>query len=402
MAIYLKEFESHSDYTTYINSEDKILPNVSICNDLKDVHYNSVHNYSRDYLTTEALSNGTISFNIKSSINTDRITSISYSTDNGETWTTTANQDDKEDNLVITVNVNTNDKILWKGDAVTLGKSNSDTAHSFFSSTCNFDVKGNVMSLLYGDNFKGQITLNNVQPFYTSFAYLFSDPDANLPCNVINAKDLSLPAITLVPQCYSNMFCGCTNLITAPVLPATTLAEQCYISMFGSCTSLTKAPELPATTLANGCYSGMFQGCTNPVNAPVLPATTLATECYDGMFWGCTNLTTAPELPATTLANWCYGSMFYNCTSLTTAPELPAVNLAGGSCYYQMFYGCTNLNYIKAMFTTISGPDLIGFTQDWVNGVAATGTFVKNSAATWNETGVNGVPSGWTVETASE
>ena len=29
------------------------------------------------------------------------------------------------------------------------------------------------------------------------------------------------------------------------------------------------------------------------------------------------------------------------------------------------------------------------------------GTFVKNSAATWNVTGVNGIPSGWTITTAS-
>ena len=33
--------------------------------------------------------------------------------------------------------------------------------------------------------------------------------------------------------------------------------------------------------------------------------------------------------------------------------------------------------------------------------VASTGTFVKNSAATWTTTGTNGVPSNWTIETAS-
>jgi hypothetical protein len=42
------------------------------------------------------------------------------------------------------------------------------------------------------------------------------------------------------------------------------------------------------------------------------------------------------------------------------------------------------------------------YTQNWVNGVAATGTFVKNSAASWNVTGSNGIPSGWTVETATK
>lgn len=30
-----------------------------------------------------------------------------------------------------------------------------------------------------------------------------------------------------------------------------------------------------------------------------------------------------------------------------------------------------------------------------------TGTFIKNASATWDVTGVNGIPTGWTVETAS-
>jgi hypothetical protein len=115
------------------------------------------------------------------------------------------------------------------------------------------------------------------------------------------------------------------------------------------------------------------------------------------MFSGCTSLTTAPELPATTLANNCYESMFSGCTSLTTAPELPATTLTN-NCYYYMFNGCTSLNYIKAMFTTAPNTS---YTWKWVSGVSATGTFVKNSAATWNVTGINGVPEGWTVETAS-
>ena len=35
----------------------------------------------------------------------------------------------------------------------------------------------------------------------------------------------------------------------------------------------------------------------------------------------------------------------------------------------------------------------------WVYGVSATGTFVKNSSATWDVIGTSGVPSGWTVIT---
>ena len=115
------------------------------------------------------------------------------------------------------------------------------------------------------------------------------------------------------------------------------------------------------------------------------------------MFRGCTSLTTASELPATTLASSCYNSMFYGCTSLVTAPALPATTLVS-QCYYFMFRNCTKLNYIKAMFTTTP---TTSYTRDWVNSVSATGTFVKNSAAEWTDTGTYAVPEGWTVQTAS-
>ena len=61
-----------------------------------------------------------------------------------------------------------------------------------------------------------------------------------------------------------------------------------------------------------------------------------------------------------------------------------------------MFANCTSLNYVKALFTTTPSDD---YTRNWLSGVAATGTFVKSSSATWDVTGTNGVPSGWTVET---
>ena len=118
---------------------------------------------------------------------------------------------------------------------------------------------------------------------------------------------------------------------------------------------------------------------------------------HEEMFNGCTSLTTAPELPATTLADNCYFHMFYGCTSLTKAPELPATTLAD-YCYLEMFYDCTNLNYIKAMFTTTPSTT---YTANWAYGVASSGTFVKNAAAQWDVTGVNGIPTGWTVETAT-
>ena len=496
MGDYLKLFEKHSEYESYSGGGEMLKPNVSYCEDNNEVHYNPyVHDYSQDYLAFVALENGTISFNILSSMGTDKIESISYSTDNGTTWTTTPNQDNKEDDLEITLNVNTGDTILWKGTATQTGyfdEDEGDYVGSFFSSSCEFDAKGNVMSLLYGDNFKGEVdltvkdgafndlfnnskvvsaenlslpatTLENacyqdmfdgctslatapVLPattlasscylgmFYrctslttapvlpattlasSCYYYMFQGCTSLTTAPVLPATTLAsscyigmfqgctslttapvLPATTLASSCYQNMFMNCTSLTTAPVLPATTLAEYCYQNMFKGCTALTTAPVLPATTLSDYCYSGMFEGCTSLTTAPVLPATTLNYQCYLSMFNGCTSLTTAPELPATTLADYCYQTMFYGCTSLTTAPELPATTLVN-YCYQRMFQGCTSLNYIKAMFTTAPSSTRTG---NWVSGVSSSGTFVKNSAATWNVTGVNGIPSGWTVKTVS-
>ena len=167
--------------------------------------------------------------------------------------------------------------------------------------------------------------------------------------------------------------------------------------IFYGLTGLTSAENLilPLTTLTTSCYYGMFYGCTNLTSVPALPATTLRSFCYYSMFYGCTSLISAPELPATTLADYCYDNMFYGCTSLTTAPELPATTLAD-YCYNSMFYGCTSLNYIKCLATDISASD---YTWEWVNGVSATGTFIKDSLTSW-PTGTNGIPSGWTVQNA--
>ena len=422
---FIKKFDTHPEYQTYIDGSDNILPNVSYCKNNKEVHFNP-WTWAEAYMTTVALEDGTISFNIWKSMGTDMITSISYSTDNGETWTTTANQNNKSENLTIDVDVNTGDIILWKGIAAQTGYYDEDNygdgVGSFFSSTCEFDTKGNVMSLLYGDNFKGQTTINEDY----AFSCLFYDYDEEKTCSIVNAKDLSLPAITLTEECYdgmfidctslvtapsilpatilatgcySGMFTGCTSLVTAPELPATTLAEGCYSHMFSNCTSLVTAPELLATTLAEGCYDGMFVDCTSLVTAPsILPATTLATGCYGSMFVGCTSLVTAPVLPATILVQSCYSYMFKDCTSLVTAPVLPAITLVT-DCYGNMFFGCTSLNYIKAMFTTIPSSN---YTREWVNGVAATGTFIKNSEAPWNLSCAASIPTGWTVQTASE
>ena len=382
------------------------------------------HDYSQDYFTIvseedrNTISLKNTGYTTSSSMNSYwKSVTISASTDGGSTWskfTTSRN------GTATFGTINKGDKILFK--SITSKFSNTNSAYHYFNSTKNISAEGNILSLLYGDDFLSYDSL-------PSISSKEKDKTQQLGCifkgnkKIISAENLILKPTTLSPKCYASMFYGCTSLTTTPELPATTtyeysyqgmfhsctslttaptsigvssaiIADFCCYDMFYGCTSLTTAPELPATTLANSCYSAMFEGCTSLTTAPELPATTLANSCYSDMFYGCTSLTTAPELPATTLANSCYSDMFKNCTSLTTAPELPATTLAY-SCYARMFYGCTSLSTITCLAIDISASYC---TENWVNGVADIGTFKKHSNMSSWTTGVNGIPSGWAVE----
>jgi len=57
-----------------------------------------------------------------------------------------------------------------------------------------------------------------------------------------------------------------------------------------------------------------------------------------------------------------------------------------------MFQICSSLNYIKVGATSWNTT----YASNWVSGVSASGTFEKPSS-TNIATGVNGIPSGWTV-----
>ena len=308
MGKYLHLFNTVSAYTE-ARENDYLEPWVSYTIENEGVNYNKteMEKLKKVPLTFEILSTGEINwmFMDMGEETTSNEKTIKYKKNDGE-WT----------NITSTtggtqINVTSGDTVQFKGD--NLAYANMDNGggwiNLFSGTTAEFNVKGNIMSLIDSDDFETLDTLT----------------------------------------------CAAT-----------------FTGLFGSCTGLTSAENL------------------------ILPATTLVVSCYQSMFAGCTNLTTAPALPATTLAMACYTGMLAICTSLTTAPALPATTLADG-CYVSMFEGCTNLNYIKAMFTTTPSTT---YTQNWVDGVSSTGTFVKNSAAQWDVTGADGIPSGWTVETA--
>lgn len=268
--------------------------------------------YSAMPLTFEIISGGTITWK---AANSNVLKTISYSKDNGLNWT-----DITSTTAGTSFSVAAGDKVLFKGENTTYA-TNGNRYNGFSGSTAVYNVYGNIMSLVGGDNFSGLTTLENNYIFHSLF-------------RATKVND----ALSLV-------------------LPATALTQSCYEGMFSGCTSLTAAPELPATTLAVSCYASMFRGCTNLTHAPsILPATTLAPYCYNIMFMD-TSIAIAPELPATTLAADCYGNMLRNCINLIYVKCL-AIDKSASSCLNFWTYG------VSPTGTFVKHPD-----ATWTRGV---------------------------------
>lgn len=173
--------------------------------------------------------------------------------------------------------VDTNDIIVNAGDKVRFKGSNSEYWGFHFRSGvgATWRASGNIMSLIYGDDFVGKTTLT--EP--SAFREVFNSGGALLSCS-----NLILPATTLTRGCYNSMFYGCVNITIAPVLPAQTIYMGCYASMFEECTNLNYVKCLAnnfaetltnSNWLANVALTGTFvkaAGVTWPTGDDGIPS----------------------------------------------------------------------------------------------------------------------------------
>lgn len=115
----------------------------------------TVKNSDGNYLTFNVTTGGDIKWNGSTTANT-----LSYSKDNGTTWATADSS--------TTISVAAGDKVLWKGEAVP--ETNKGIGVFSGDSAVKYNVEGNAMSLLYGDNFTGKQAL--VEKTMRFMAYL--------------------------------------------------------------------------------------------------------------------------------------------------------------------------------------------------------------------------------------
>lgn len=205
--------------------------------------------YSTMPLTFEILSDGNI--NWKNSGGNAK--TIQYSKNDGA-WTSIR--------ATASISVVSGDIIQFKGDNK---QYSNNVYYNWFTTTVQFNVKGNIMSLIDSTNFSALTSLSATY----ALQYLFQSCTG-----LIDASNLILPATTLTNYCYYSMFYECTSLTTAPVLPATTLANSCYEYMFTGCSHLNYIKCLATNISATRCTYGWVNGVQTTSGTFVTPSTT--------------------------------------------------------------------------------------------------------------------------------
>lgn len=230
--------------------------------------------YTKIPLTFEILEDGDIRW-MHTSASSSK--TIQYSKDNGATWTSVTSSRGSEGQPVTggtLIHVNAGDKVMFKGSYDAYGGSNYYAAFEETHVKCN--LMGNLTSMIYGDNFTGQTTMNNTgqRNFRNFFGSMYG---------VVSMEHLVLPT-NLTQGCFSWAMQFCTGLTTAPVLSATTLVSECYKTMLRGCTNLNHVTCLatnPNTGYTSNWLSGVSEtgifvkasGVNWPISISGIPST---------------------------------------------------------------------------------------------------------------------------------
>lgn len=328
--------EDYSENWTYGVSETGEYESITNVEHAQGVNgipigWECVTNFANMYFTIESLQDSNAIRMQRSK--TPNNPTLSYSLDDGETWTTTTIS-----GTVTFATINTGDKIIFKGNNTKFASA-WDT-YNYFNATKQFKVYGNIMSIINGDDFKENSEFNSSSTHH--FAGLFRTT------YIVDSSNLILPALTIYSSSYNGMFRGATALQYGPQMLATT----------------------PTGTEA---CSSMFEGCINLEEPIEINFTTLAKQCCFRMF--CMNRTAKITTP-----------------KMTKSPILRCTEGAE-DCYKEMFEGNGNLNEITCLLTSEISATAIWVQYAG----ASTGTFYKHPDKTWSLGQTYGVPTGWSV-----
>ena len=225
--------------------------------------------YATQYLTFKFAGSGNFYWNSDDALTTDRTIQYMISTDNGRTWGEWQNKTSSSSTsgaLITTVSATTVIRVKGSNPTYCTDYTGTDYHYNYFSSTAEYEVSGNIMSLIHGDSFAGQTALTSPG----AFCYLFSEHltiGAGQRGKLVGADNLILPATTLTTSCYEGMFHNCSGLTVAPKLPATEGATNCYKSMFEGCSNLLSVTCMltaPSTSFTTDWMKNVNRTADNP------------------------------------------------------------------------------------------------------------------------------------------
>lgn len=260
----------------------------------------------------------------------------------------------------------------------------TNQAHLSFtvsSGTPKMDVSGNV-TRFYCTNYYAD----------TDASYLFYNNQYIGDCSGMYFTGTNISARSMFSQ--SSVTKVNRNLL---ISRGTAKISDNFRNMFLGCASLTQGPHLYAASLVKPRdFMGIFQNCTSLVSSA--SSNTIEVGCPVPQGTTTTKFSSAGD--SGEYHNG-YASAFKGCTAIQAVKvnfnylgkdyEMNNLKRTFDSC----FYGCSNLSVIKCK--AMRWP-ILGCTNDWVYGVADSGTFYRY---TGNSLGVqhsrDRMPAGWTV-----
>ena len=297
---FLRKFNEHTSYEAELNRGgglDISLPNVSYCEDVKDVHYlpyNLVRFYVGEITTSQTVS-----------IYTDIITSVDVEVSKDNKWYTYVIPKDKG---LYNIEGDSVKKVVVKAD---------------------IDTNGNTIipTSTVEASFKGSKILSNMNSMFRGCSGLTSLDVSNF--NTSNVSDMN------------NMFNNCSGLTSLNLRNFNTSNVTRMNFMFGGCSGLTSLDLSSFDTSNVTEMISMFYECSSLSSLTLSNFDTSKVTRMDGMFNNCIGLTSL-DLRNFNTSNVVYMSnMFDGCSGLTSL-DLSGWNMSNVTSMYGMFDGCSN------------------------------------------------------------
>ncbi len=281
---YINLFKNHSSYESEVNGGgvDFKIPNVSYCEDVKDVHYNPYNTV--EFYVGEIT--GTTPQTVK--IYTDKTNHVDVQISEGNKWYTYVLPKDKG---LFRIEGDSVKKVVVKADISFEGTLSSQLLIIIPSSTIEASFKGsntsNVTNMNRMFNLCGSLTSLDLSSFDTS--------------NVAG---------------MNNMFCACSSLTSLDLSNFNTSKVNFMGKMFSNCSGLTSLDVSGFDTSKVIGMSNMFADCVKLTSLNLSNFNTSNVTTMSSMFSGCSGLTSLDLSGWNTSNVTTMSSMFRGCTSL--------------------------------------------------------------------------------------